>query len=245
MYQISCLMNPGVGNCGNDDRCFVYDHVVSNGSFEVQGQEFVFAGVCDGVGGEAFGDEAAEAVARYMADHCTGNVAVSEIKQFLEEANSIVIERSRTDRAHHNMATTIAGIIVNGNDMLAYNIGDSRIYRYREPYIMQISLDHTLTDETRRLGLQPTDWQNHVITKCLGGNTHSPYIFDGIDRSFERDIYVICSDGISDLVSPEEFEMIMQNDQPLCGKCSFLVSMAIEKGSYDNLSIIIAKRMDK
>lgn len=242
MYEIACLVDEGVGGHRNDDRCYIGNRVISDGHLELNDQPYVFAGVCDGVGGEAFGYEAAEAAAEIMAAHCSPKVDMTAISGLVELANEEILIRRNKYPGHAGMSSTIAGIVVHGDDMLAFNVGDSRVYRYREPYIAQLSHDHSLSEDMKEWGLEPKPGQEHVVTKYLGGACHNPFFFDGTSRAFEEDVYLLCSDGISDVISHEDFETVLQNGQPLCVKCRTLADLAIEKGSNDNLSIIIVRR---
>lgn len=242
MYEIACLVDKGVGDHGNDDRCYIGNHVVSDGFFELHNEPFIFAGVCDGAGGESFGFEAADTAAQLMSRNSLPEVNSGFICRLIEEANEAILIRQKTDSEHSRMASTIAGIVVHDNDMLAFNVGDSRVYRYREPYIAQLSKDHSLSEEMIDIGLEPKPGQEHVITKYLGGAAHNPYIFMGEGKSFEDDIYLICSDGISDVITNEDFEEVLQSSKSLREKCRMLVDLAAEKGSDDNLSVIITRR---
>lgn len=242
MYQITCLIDAGAGNHGNDDRCYIGNSFVSDGLLELDDQPYAFAGVCDGVGGEAFGNEAAEAVARYMASQCSPNMQPEIIEGLIEKANQIVLRLRQQDSAHSQMSSTIAGIVVDGDNMVAFNVGDSRVYRYREPYIARLSKDHSAVETARDLGLEPKPGQEHVITEYLGSPSHKPNIFDGTGRAFEDDVYLLCSDGICDVVTCEDFETVLQSGQTLSKMCHSLVDLAMKKGSEDNLSVIIVRR---
>lgn len=242
MYEIACMVDKGIGGHGNDDRCYVGNQVVSDGLLELDNEPFVIAGVCDGAGGESFGYEAAETAARLMAENSIPEVDLALICRLIENANDEILLRQKADSDHSKMATTIAGIVVRGDDMLAFNVGDSRVYRYREPFIAQLSKDHSLSEELKDIGLEPKPGQEHVITKYLGGASHNPYIFNGEGKAFEDDIYLICSDGISDVITNEEYEEVLKSEASLGEKCRTLVDLAVEKRSADNLSIIIARR---
>jgi protein phosphatase len=141
------------------------------------------------------------------------------------------------------MTTTVAGLYINGDDFIAFNVGDSRIYRYRSPYISQISRDHSLKQEQIDLGLEPKPGQENVITHYLGGTRAAPEIVDGLGRVFENDVYILCSDGVWGVLKDDDFENLLSQKLSVEKSCEALISLALQKGSKDNLSIIICRRI--
>lgn len=243
MYQIACRVDAGVSDHGNDDRAFVNGKVISAGYLELNDAEYVSAGVCDGVSGESFGYEAAEIVANFMAERKPQQVSSELVTELVSSANALIKQKQMEDLSRWHMASTIAGIIVNGENMLAYNVGDSRVYRYRAPYIAQLTKDHSVAEELKSFEIEVNARQKHIITRCLGGGDARPSIFEGIGRSFDEDVYLICSDGISDVVSYEEFESVLHTADSLKVACDLIIQMAINNGSEDNLSIVISRRV--
>ena len=243
MYQIACQIDAGVGGHGNDDRCYINEELVCDGYYELDNAEYAFVGVCDGVGGELFGYEASGSAAGYMRAHASSDVSMEGVAQLVAGADIVVKCAQGKSPEHSQMATTIAGLIASGDDMVAFNVGDSRVYRFRDPYISQLTKDHSIAEEMRELGIQVNPARQHVITRCLGGEDSRPYIFNGIGRAFEEDVYVLCSDGISDVLSDMAFEEILAEQASLKDLCGMFISRAIEYGSDDNLSVIIVRRV--
>ena len=241
MFEIACVVDAGIGCHGNDDRAMVCHQVIDSGYYSTTAEQ-VFAVICDGVGGEAYGYEAAGIAAKHFASLDEQQLTAEQIRQELIAADMLIRQAQQQDAAHAQMASTAAGIWLSGDDFIAFNVGDSRVYRYRPPYIAQLSTDHSLTEEMKALGLEPKPEQVHVITQYLGGACHRPEVVDGHDMAFERDTYLICSDGISDVISDLELEEIMARNLPLKDLCWYLVEHAVEQGSEDNLSVIIVRR---
>lgn len=241
MFKISCVVDAGIGCYGNDDSAMVLRHIITEGFYE-ETADIALAVVCDGVGGEDFGYEATEIAVNHFSKLLDQDVTVESIRIGIADANSLILQAQKKDFAHRKMAATIAGIYLNKNDCIVFNVGDSKVIRYRPPYIAQLSTDHTLIEELKNLGIAPKPGQEHVITRCLGSNNAEPEILDGKDKALDCDVYIVCSDGISDVISDAEFECIMAediSDKELCWK---LIEVAISKGSNDNMSVIIIRR---
>lgn len=241
MFKISCVVDAGIGCYGNDDRAMVLRHVITEGFYE-EIADTALAVVCDGVGGENFGYEAAEIVVNYFSQSLDQDITAESIRSRIADANSLILYAQKKDNSHRNMATTIAGIYLNDDDYIAFNVGDSKVLRYRPPYIAQLSTDHTLIEDLKELGIQPKPEHEHIITRCLGSHSAEPEIVYGKDKAFDCDVYIVCSDGISDVISDVEFECIMAADIPDKELCWKIIEVAISKGSKDNLSVIILRR---
>lgn len=241
MYKVGCIVDAGVGGHVNDDRALINDSIIENGYFEKECDE-VLAIVCDGVGGEAFGYEAANTIVTFFSKLNRIDINSNSIVYQLNEANCELLKVRQMDSQYSRMATTIAGLLLSGNNYLSFNIGDSRTYRFRFPYIAQLSTDHSLAAEMRELGLEIKPGQEHVITRSLGTEDHHPEVVDGTEKLFDQDEFIVCSDGISDAVTELDMEDIMKKDCPLREKCEAFIKMAVSKGSKDNLSIIVITR---
>jgi len=243
MLEIACMVDPGVKKPANDDRVFVNSTIISQNSYTETVDRMCLMAVCDGVGGEAYGNEAADIVVDIFSRISGTPLTIDIINEHIEKANKAVIAAQKNDLKHSKMSTTIAGLYINGNDFIAFNIGDSRIYRYRSPYISQISKDHSLRQEQIDLGFEPNPGQESIITHYIGGMCAIPEIVDGIGRVFENDIYILCSDGVWGVLAEDDFENVLSHGLSVKKSCEALISLALEKKSKDNLSIIICKRI--
>jgi len=241
MLEIACIVDIGI-RPKNDDRAAVNSELIPLGTHsEVSGNSCLVV-VCDGVGGEKYGNEAAEIVADTFSRLSGNQLNVEIINENIKKANEAVITAQKTDINHSKMATTIAGLYINGDDFIAFNIGDSRIYRYRS-YISQISKDHSLWQEQIDSGLSPQPGQESVITRYIGGKFAVPEIVEGTGRVFDNDIYILCTDGVWGVLEDNDFEKVLSVYENINEACKTLISLAIEKGSQDNLSIIIVRRI--
>jgi len=245
MLEIACMVDPGVKKPANDDRVAINSTLISQNSHTETVDNVCLVAICDGVGGEAYGNEAADIVVDIFSRLSVTPLTVDIINEYITKANEAVIAAQKTDLKHSKMTTTIAGLYINGDDFIAFNVGDSRIYRYRDPYISQISKDHSIRQEQIDLGLEPKPGQENVITHYLGGTCATPEIVNGIGRVFDNDVYILCSDGVWSVLTDDDFENLLSQSQELSVEksCETLISLALQKGSKDNLSIIICRRV--
>jgi len=242
MYEIACVVDEGIGCHGNDDRAMVCGVVIAEGAYETT-SDSVFAVICDGVGGESFGDLAAHTVATILSKTDFNNLTSLQLSEVLSEANAMILSLQKTSIHHKKMSTTVAGIYIKGEDCITFNAGDTRIYRFRPPYIAQLSTDHTLVAELKELGLETKPEQEHVITKYLGNPNSFPDIEEGKGKVFDTDSFLICSDGVTDVLSELEIEEIMSKKCSAKETCWAFIENAIEKGSQDNISAIVIRRI--
>jgi len=246
MLEIACVVDGGIKSPANDDRAAVNNTLIKQGSYAETAEAACLAVVCDGVGGEAYGYEAADIVAEIFSRLAGMPLTAEIINEYIAKANQAVIAAQKTDLKHSKMATTIAGLYINGDNFIAFNVGDSRIYRYRS-YISQISKDHSLWQEQIDLGLEPKQGQEGVITHYFGGPCAVPEIVDGSGRVFNNDMYILCSDGVWGVLTDDDFENILSQEytkeytvEKACGE---LVALALKKESQDNLSAIIIRKV--
>lgn len=241
MFDIACIVTRGNSPHSHDDRAVICGKIIEEGEYHIE-TDSVLAVVCDGVSGEKYGDAAAQMAVEYFSDLPLEIPDEKGIEEHIRTINGAIISEQRTDLSKKNMATTIAGLYLVGESYMAFNMGDSSIFRYRMNCLSKISEDHTLCEEMRSIGLEAKPYEQHVITRSLGGNINElPYIDNGIDRLFECDSFVICSDGITDVVSGEYIEKVLGEYNSSSEICRKLVDTALENGSNDNISIIMIR----
>ena len=198
----------------------------------------VFFAVFDGMGGEEYGEYAAFSAANSVRESVSKleNYYVRE-KDFLTDivlrANNKVVEKAHELQTSH-MGSTIAALFFSQGNVYACNVGDSRVYRLRQGVFQQLSEDHI---DHRENGHKTKG----SLTQYLGVNPEEfivePYIAKGELRRGDR--YLICSDGISDMITNLEIAgLIMNSDDP--SECvTMLIDAALEKGGKDNATAIL------
>lgn len=252
MYTYAAKVDIGMSEHQNDDRVLVSDIILTDGiiSGKIE-KDTAVAAVSDGVGGLAQGYRAAVTTLERMSHLNIKDISIDDIKNAIEESNVRVRNIQSVENLHQGMMATIAGIYSDKDKFYVYNAGDSRVYRFRFKYIMQLSKDHSLVQDLVDLGeITPEEAKTHekknVINKCIGyEEIVNARIIDNSGDYLAGDIIIICSDGISDVVTDSEIKEIVYNhklDEDLKECCIQIVDKAIENGSLDNLSVILLRK---
>jgi len=200
----------------------------------ISNDRIIMFGIFDGLGGEEKGEEASYIAAKEASELVFSKNLEADLRRYCKTTNKKICKYAE-DNNIASMGTTMATICFKGSKSLLCNIGDSKIYVIRSKKIKQISKDHVYK---LYVGKKPP------LTQCLGMPENEtliePYIKE--IRGGNRDIYLICSDGLSDNVTPEEMCDVILNRGIESGGDE-LLSLALEKGGQDNISIIICKRV--
>ena len=143
------------------------------------------------------------------------------------------------------MGTTLVGLMVDGDKAVLANIGDSRAYRIRNRQLEQLTEDHSLVmEEVKKGHITPEQArhhpQKHVINRALG-------IFDSPEADItsldirREDLYLLCSDGLSDMVPDEEILSLVRSHEqnPLKELGEALIDLANRRGGKDNITVLL------
>lgn len=138
------------------------------------------------------------------------------------------------------MGSTVAVLRLADDRAVIGHVGDSRVYRLRSGALAQLTIDHSLVAQLQAAGT-PVDpatfaWR-HVVTRALGTPTGEPEV--QIDRARAGDVYLLCSDGLSEVLAPDEIIALLDGDAERA--CRRLVDAAYAAGSRDNISAIVVR----
>src|SRR6266852_602563 len=203
--------------------------------------------VADGMGGHAAGEVASEIAVdtvtmTYYQDD-SEEIAPS-LMNAIKRANTIIHQRAAENMLRSGMGTTCVAAVLRGNMAYIANVGDSRAYIVRSGQVRQVSQDHSWVAEQVRAGLLTeeqarTHAQRHVITRSLG--TQPDVDVDVFHEELhEGDSLVLCTDGLSGLVSDEELQRIVDQFVPQ-ESVYHLVERANENGGQDNITAIVVQ----
>ena len=201
--------------------------------------------VADGMGGHNAGDFASAFAVQVMVDSVKEDADFNPIKVIrhgIEVANYELIEQAKKSEERKGMGTTMVAATVVGNYVYVANVGDSRLYVVGE-HITQITKDHSLVQEMVRMGeLTEEAARNHpdknIITRALGAE--EIVNIDFFDFRLDKDSNILmCSDGLSNMVSDEEIQKIIQNESDIQEKGKTLLNLANEHGGKDNIAVIL------
>jgi serine/threonine protein phosphatase PrpC len=200
--------------------------------------------IADGMGGARAGEVASALAAGALEESGNGS-GQQHLRALIQEANRRVHERASTDASTSGMGTTITAALVERDGSLTVgHVGDSRAYRLRGDRLEQLTDDHSLVGELVRRGeLSPEAAEVHpqrsVITRALG--TDPDVDVDTFPVETEAgDVYLICSDGLSDMVDGETIEGILREGRgDLDAAARELVKAANRAGGEDNITAIL------
>ena len=189
--------------------------------------------LADGMGGQPGGDVASAAAVREMLSGAGEAYAEQPLHDLVLRADAAVRLCERQDASLKGLGTTIAGLVLLPTRAIAFNVGDSRIFRLQDGYLGQVSVD----DRGRRLPGQPADAQIHTLTQCLGGGaqTPEPHLLP-IDLT-PGDRFLVCSDGMSDVLDSNRIVKILDEfpQEPVAA----LLATVLSRGAPDNVSIVL------
>jgi len=212
-----------------------------------------FFALADGMGGHQAGEVAAkEAVGALIAiveKKLKSRPSLLEtqaiIQRAIEQVNSLVYKMGRSDNDLQGMGTTLCCIYFYERGIVYGHVGDSRVYRQRAKKLHQLTKDHSLLSELIDLG-QLSEKQaseflyKNIITRAIGTE---PKVEPSVqtDDVAPDDIYLMCTDGLSDLLSLEEIEKIINRTPSLQECAKKLIQAAKDEGGYDNITVVLIK----
>ena len=218
-------------------------------------------GLCllaDGMGGYNAGEVASGMAVAFInlelgrwlseSQHATAREVRRSMEICVENANHSIFNAACTNHDYEGMGTTlVAGIFQNGRLILGH-IGDSRCYRLRGQAFQQITKDHSLLQEQIDAGLITpeqalTSPHKNLITRALG--VEEAVLVEINEHRVELgDVYLMCSDGLSDMVSDAAMAAILGGPGTLPRKALQLVAAANEGGGRDNISVVLVQAME-
>jgi PPM family protein phosphatase len=257
--QVAAITDPGRSGKNNEDRYGVSAFILS----EQDPTPVVLAIVADGIGGHHAGEIASELAVEHisrLAAESNGSEPIAILQGAITSASQEIFARTEKEPDLHGMGTTCACCWVAGDRLYATNVGDSRIYWVRQGAIRQLSTDHTWIQEALDVGLITPEQvaghpNQHVLRRHLGGQeAPQAEVRLRLDPSeddsqaeanqgmklLEGDQLLLCSDGLTDLVKPEEILAELKNAN---GKAALerLVGLANQRGGHDNITIILLR----
>jgi protein phosphatase len=183
----------------------------------------------------------------YEIDEQTGQrLAQKLLGNQIAKANTSIYQASQSQPQYSGMGTTLVVALFYDNRVMVAHIGDSRLYRLRNGEFRQITKDHSLLQEQIDSGMLTPEQaklsaNKNLVTRALGIDpTVEPEIHEY--EALPGDIYLLCSDGLCDMVSDEDIDMVLQTlgaNLKLC--VQQLIQMANDNGGRDNVSVILVR----
>jgi len=205
--------------------------------FDTQSQ--LTLAVADGMGGQNAGEIASEKVLESLLKFCENldaGYSESHLRSIFNDwvigIHDQLMDEGNQNPERFGMGTTLCGLVIYACQFYAMNAGDSRLYRFRKGILEQISNDHSLAAASDNPNIP-----SNIIVNAIGGGKQAYLDFEDItDRLDSGDVLLICSDGLSDMLSDTDIENILKNG----GSAKSLVDAANNAGGKDNISVILA-----
>ena len=210
--------------------------------------------LADGMGGHQAGDVAArETVASLLYSFSALGQQLEQFQDYqnvlgfmqaaILEANRNVYALSRQQTHLRGMGTTLCCLYVHHQYLIYGHVGDSRIYCYRNGVLKCLTQDHSLCDRWLREGKEiegDMTRYRHILTQAIGVQADVDPDF-GVKRLCDEDLYLMCTDGLSDYLSQASMQQIMQTSDDLEMATQRLISAAKKEGSRDNITVVMTK----
>lgn len=218
--------------------------------------------LADGMGGHQAGEVASAMATETIVDHVAATLSPGRgrqparkmqgkgklqlIAEAIQKANTAVYQAARNRAEYRGMGSTVVVALVNGGRLYFAHAGDSRLYRLRRGVLEQLTQDHSLVQDLISRGLfTPAEARRsmakNVVTRALGVDPAiEADLADTVVRS--GDVYLLCSDGLTDVVSDDEIARILQaaGDRSEAA-VRRLLDRANELGGPDNISAIVLR----
>lgn len=194
--------------------------------------------IADGIGGCNGGEIASEEVMtnlhffiKDIPSGLTSDVFCKTMEDWTQSINKVLISKGSVVHELANMGTTLVGMIFYEGHVFHINSGDSRLYRLRGDVMSQLTTDHSLDMITGNSD------DSNILTNSIGGGCMTSYIDITEDSSniHPKDVYMLCSDGLTDMLSNEDIKSIIKAS----GDTETLCNAAIAAGGYDNVSVCL------
>ncbi len=230
------LTDPGLVRSVNQDDFFI----------DPQGRFFV---VADGMGGHAGGEEASriatQVIQSYLKENWDSDLESSALLvNAIDKANEQILLDQEMHPERADMGTTTVAVMFRQGKFWFGHIGDSRLYRWRDSQLEQITDDHTWVARALKAGdinaeqARMHPWR-HVLSQCLGRKDIQEIEVQGLDFRL-GDRLLLCSDGLTEELADDEIAPILNQDSKSCGEVADdLIEAAKNNGGSDNITVVL------
>ncbi len=243
--RVSGLTDVGLARKHNED------------CFEIDRDRHLFV-VADGMGGHSHGEVASriavDTIREFVQRDSSESSSASEaggrlathggrLREAVRTAHDQVLRAIVHDGSLQGMGTTVVGLLVNDRTAALAHVGDSRAYRLRDDQWQLLTEDHTWVHEQVLAGYLSAEQARHhplknVVTRALG--SEKEVLVDLQELEIEPgDLYLICSDGLTTMLSDREIAAIVRDGSSLDETCRTLIRTANERGGLDNITVIL------
>jgi protein phosphatase len=239
--EIDALCHKGLVRDNNEDALSIGGLIlrdkVANVTVDTPEEGFFYLLVADGMGGHEDGEEASEFTLNELKekfnDHMIGADSFEDDIRKIVNTTSIKLNLMAAEKGQQlPMGCTLTGVVWHYGHLWLINAGDSRTYRFRNGMLRQLT-----TDETER-GITGDPNAEKFLLNCIGGGQDGRLAIDDLDdKVLQEDTLLICSDGLTDMVTDEQLEEALTEG----ATAADLYRLACEGGGVDNVSVILAR----
>lgn len=219
--------------------------------------EIGLAVLADGMGGHQAGEVASAMAVDVITRHYeellaaggNGNDRVREAKavdEAIRLANSAIYDIAQSRPDYSGMGSTVVVAVFYGDHMFVGHVGDSRLYRFRDGQLEQLTEDHSVIQELLNRGLMTAEEARvtigkNLVTRALGVESGvNPDVAQ--EDLHDNDLYLLCSDGLNDVLNDDEIADFLGNSgSDLQESAQKLIDLANARGGPDNISVILAR----
>jgi protein phosphatase len=244
--EFAGISDPGMARDSNEDAFMLAENTG-------------IAVLADGMGGHLAGEVASAMAADIITRHL--NEAFSQpvqkdigdspyeviaMRAAIQQANTAVFDAARSKPEYNGMGTTVVVAVFQSNKLYVAHVGDSRLYRYRVGQLQQVTEDHSMVQELLKRGLitpeeARTSTNKNLVTRALGVDP-SVEADIRIETFLKDDIYLMCSDGLNDVLTDPDIERVLQQyGKNLNEAATLLVKEVNARGGPDNVTVVLAR----
>ncbi len=212
--------------------------------------------LADGLGGHQSGEVASskavknliyaiKRIEQFKSDNRTAKELATLLRFAIKETNHHIHRMGQNSEEMTGMATTLCCLYIHQQQIIYAHVGDSRIYRLRKGRLNLLTKDHTVVNHLLNKGeITPEEARNssyrNILTKAVGIDLTIEADVN-IEEIQHDDLYLLCSDGLTDALSFHEMEEILSLSKTLKNKTSILINKAKENGGEDNITALLIK----
>ncbi|MDO9144894.1 Stp1/IreP family PP2C-type Ser/Thr phosphatase [Rhodoferax sp.] len=240
-YAYHAQTDPGLTRPNNEDS-FLFD------------EHCGVAVLADGMGGYSAGEVASSMATSLIASELTRWLSRSESSKHaddlcrllalsVDKANREILQAAIANPSYKSMGTTVVAAVFLGDRLFLTHVGDSRCYRLRDGVLEQITKDHSMLQEQVDSGLITRAHAarapgRNLLTRALGVESRLPLEVK-IHPVEVGDLYLLCSDGLTDMVDDASMASLMSDTTELAQRASALIQLANAKGGRDNVTVML------
>lgn len=204
--------------------------------------------VADGMGGHKAGDYASRFVVEQLialVEKAKESQVIPLLEEGIKDINRRLYSRSINSEELSGMGTTLVAATVEDSTLYVANVGDSRLYLLRDHVIRQVTRDHSYVEELVAMGQMVRDSRDYqekknIITRAIGADEDVAVDFFEVELK-KGDYFLLCSDGLSNMVSENEICWLVYEDNTLEKKVENLITAANDHGGRDNIAAILVE----